>query len=252
MPTIVQKKKCFLISPIGSDESEIRDRADMFREDIVRAAIGDQYEVKRADDYNRAGNITSQVIEAIVEADLIVADLTGRNANVYYELSVAHCYRRHVVPMRDMADTEDLPFDNYTERTLPYSLIKLRLRDRARELLSKAVEETVGQTPSNPVTTALGLKRAEQGGDNVATILTSLSAQVSMLERKLSEQDREGRSRSLIEKMAAVGIYPTDVRGIVNGAIFGTTPLTLRSGSGPASDASGPPTDLDGKKGPVS
>jgi hypothetical protein len=187
------KKKCFLISPIGSEDSEIRDRADMFREDIVRAGIGDRYEVRRADDYNRAGNITSQVIEAIVDADLIVADLTGRNANVYYELSVAHCYRRHVVPMRNVADdTGDLPFDNYTERTIPYSLTRLGLRDRARDLLAKAVEETVGQTPSNPVTTALGLKRVvEQGGDNVATILTSLSAQVATLDRRLSEQERD-------------------------------------------------------------
>jgi hypothetical protein len=36
------------------------------------------------------GNITGQVIQAIVSADLIVADLTGKNANVYYEIGVAH------------------------------------------------------------------------------------------------------------------------------------------------------------------
>jgi hypothetical protein len=39
--------------------------------------LGTDFEVKRADDYNKAGNIKGQVIQAIANADLIVADLTG-------------------------------------------------------------------------------------------------------------------------------------------------------------------------------
>ena len=99
-------KQCVVISPIGSEDSDIRIAADFFLEDIVRAALSDEYEIKRADYYTKVGSITTQVIQAIFKADLIVADLSRRNPNVYYELGVAHSYKRHVVPMKDVADTE--------------------------------------------------------------------------------------------------------------------------------------------------
>jgi hypothetical protein len=105
-------KKCFVISPIGDADSDIRIAADFFREDIVAAGLSGDFEAKRADDYSAVGNITSQVIEAINEADLIVADLTGRNANVYYELGVAQSYTKHVMPMINMDDPNPIPFDN--------------------------------------------------------------------------------------------------------------------------------------------
>jgi hypothetical protein len=44
----------------------------------------------RADGLNEPGRITSQIITWLKEADLVIADLTWNNANVYYELSLRH------------------------------------------------------------------------------------------------------------------------------------------------------------------
>jgi hypothetical protein len=179
-------KKCFLISPLGPADSPTRIAADFFREDIVRAALAVEFEVKRADDYNQAGNITSQVIQAIASADLIVADLTKKNANVYYELGVAHSYKRHVVPVKNGDDDpEVLPFDNYTERTLFYSMKTVELRNSAKEVLKKMVQETLSRPVSNPVTTALGLEKAAADGDDSKLLIANVADQVASLNRQV-------------------------------------------------------------------
>lgn len=187
-----EQKHCFIIGPIGSPDSDIRNAADYFREDIVKATLGDQYEVKRADDYSSAGNITSQVIVAIKNADLIIADLTNRNANVYYELGVAHSYVKHVIPAINIdVDSSSLPFDNLTERTIHYSFKTVAARNAARQSLAVAVEETLKGDVSNPVTTALGLAKAAAEGDNTGQLLEQLVRSNNSLELRLETQARQ-------------------------------------------------------------
>ncbi len=185
------KKHCFIISPIGPDDSDIRRAADFFREDIVRKALKDDFDISRADDYNRAGNITSQVIEAISKAALVVADLTGRNPNVYYELGFAHTHGRHVVPMISVDDEHPLPFDNYTERTIKYSIHTVQDRDASVTRLKRAVQETLNGSVSNPVTTALGLAKVVVEGDDKAQLLDTLTRFVATLDRRVDQQERQ-------------------------------------------------------------
>jgi hypothetical protein len=103
------KKLCFVISPIGAEGTPERNAADWFLE-IVRAALGADYLIERADDHKKSGLITTQIIALIERADLIVADLTGHNPNVHYELGVAHAREKQVVPMMMKGDMP--PFDN--------------------------------------------------------------------------------------------------------------------------------------------
>lgn len=64
------------------------------------------------------GHIVSDVRYLIGEARVIVAELTGRNPNVFYELGIAHALGRPVVQLTQ--DIEDVPFDIRHLRTLPY------------------------------------------------------------------------------------------------------------------------------------
>lgn len=66
------QKLCFVISPIGADGSPERDAADWFLE-IVGEALGADYRIERADALKKSGQITTQIIELIESADLIVA-----------------------------------------------------------------------------------------------------------------------------------------------------------------------------------
>jgi hypothetical protein len=78
--------ECFLISPIGTDGSPIRDRADGVMDYIVTPAAAEVgLTVVRADRIAKPGQITRQVIEHVVGARAAVVDLTNANPNVYYE-----------------------------------------------------------------------------------------------------------------------------------------------------------------------
>ena len=76
--------------------------------DLIRPALPG-YEVIRADSRLHQQNILRSVVEGIHAADLVIADVTGTNANVMYELGAAHALRKPAVMMSQSID--GLPFD---------------------------------------------------------------------------------------------------------------------------------------------
>ena len=73
---------------------------------------------KRADDFFGAHHIMSDVWEAINSARVIIADCTGRNPNVFYEIGVAHTLGRTVILITQ--DSNDVPFDLRAIRYIQY------------------------------------------------------------------------------------------------------------------------------------
>ena len=110
-------KVCFYIAPIGSDNSEERKHSDLFLENIVSPAIeGFGFKVVRADNISKAGMITSQIIDYIVNAGLVICDLSFHNPNVFYELSLRHSTKKptvHIIRTKD-----GIPFDINDFRTI--------------------------------------------------------------------------------------------------------------------------------------
>src|SRR5438094_2959942 len=86
------KPICFFITPIGKPESPQRRRADQIQRHILNETLSSRFKVIRADDLPHPGSITQQIIDLLHKADLVVADLTGSNANVAYELAIRHSF----------------------------------------------------------------------------------------------------------------------------------------------------------------
>lgn len=110
------KKFCFYIAPIGEEGTPVRMQSDTALDYIVRPALADRYRIKRADEDVVPRQISPQLIRDINDADLIVCDLTGLNANVMYELGVAHTLAKPVIQIAD-GETR-LPFDLMQFRTV--------------------------------------------------------------------------------------------------------------------------------------
>src|SRR5688500_15553907 len=109
MSTKKEKKICFVISPIGEEDSETRKRSDLVLKHIITPPIDQSgYEVVRADKISEPGIITTQIIQYIVDAPLVVADLTERNPNVFYELALRHAIRKPLVQL--IKKGESIPF----------------------------------------------------------------------------------------------------------------------------------------------
>jgi hypothetical protein len=89
---------------------------------LIKPALADAgFSVFRADEEQRAGSISTDMFQELLLADLVVADLSIDNPNVWYELGVRHALRaRGVIQIQSQRDR--MPFDVYVERTLRYHL----------------------------------------------------------------------------------------------------------------------------------
>jgi hypothetical protein len=117
-PTGDFAKICFYISPIGDDNSEERRHADFLMAYIVEPALKEfGLSVVRADKMGKPGMIGKQVIEHILKARLVIADLSFHNPNVFYELCLRHATRLPTVQVTRAADK--IPFDLNQYRTIP-------------------------------------------------------------------------------------------------------------------------------------
>src|SRR4029079_1957325 len=68
-----------------------------------------------------AGNIREDMFRLLLVADLVIADISIDNANVYYELGIRQALReKRTFLLRATGMTNDVPFDLKTDRYLPY------------------------------------------------------------------------------------------------------------------------------------
>lgn len=106
------EKICFYITPIGEEGSEQRKHADLLLGQIVEPAIeelGMDLSVVRADKMTRPGMISQQILQHVLGARLVVADLSFHNPNVFYELAIRHATKLPTVLISRTA--EQIPFD---------------------------------------------------------------------------------------------------------------------------------------------
>lgn len=105
----------------------------------------------RVDEISGTGNIVRRIIENICRARVVIADLTGKNANVFYELGIAHSLGNNVIVLaQDIG--KDVPFDVKNYKVIPYSMTwrgDKVLRDQIQEAIATLGDWSRG--PSNPV-----------------------------------------------------------------------------------------------------
>lgn len=77
--------------------------------------------VVRADEIFTTNPILDDIVMAIEEASIIIADVSGKNANVFYELGMAHMLKRSNTIMITHDDYREMPFDIANFRIISYS-----------------------------------------------------------------------------------------------------------------------------------
>ena len=149
--------RCFVISAIGGPETRTRRRADNVYNYIIRPALEGKLSAVRADLLELPGVITNQVIELLLESELVVADLTGRNPNVYYELALRHVSRKPCVQL--IEEGEILPFDIATVRTVTVNSQDLGSASRCRQELKEQISAVLapGYNSESPISSSIDL-----------------------------------------------------------------------------------------------
>lgn len=195
------KKICFVISPIGEEGSETRERSDQVLKHIISSSVEQMgYTVIRADKISEPGIITTQIIEHIVDAELVIADLTEKNPNVFYELAIRHTIRKPLVQMIRKGDV--IPFDVAATRIIQFDLHSLDSVAYAKEEILSQIKslEAGNNEVHNPISVSLDLKVLKESGNIEERSLADIVEAVSDLRLTVTSMDKLTPSSKLFEE----------------------------------------------------
>ncbi|MGW2599299.1 hypothetical protein [Streptomyces klenkii] len=163
---------CFVIGPIGdrhakhgSDERNTYERAvEIFEKVVLPACSRHGLVPVRADGIAEAGDVTEQICRHVVQADIVIADVSGGNPNVMYELGVRHATGK---PTISIGEHGRLPFDIFSVRTIHFESSRSGLIE-ARKELETALESALSGSfqPLAPARIMLGLGGGPQAGED--------------------------------------------------------------------------------------
>jgi hypothetical protein len=192
--TKTSKKTCFIISPLGSVDSETRRKADGLINAVLKPILFDlDYEVIAPHEIDTPGSITMQVIQHLLDDSLVVANLTELNPNVMYELAVRHAKRLPVVSLAE--EGTKLPFDIASERTIFYNDDMMGvevLKPRIIKAIEKAIVE---KKPDNPIYRGMLdsiMKEVVKPDDTQSYLLKrmdEISSQINRIESQQTQND---------------------------------------------------------------
>jgi CheY-like chemotaxis protein len=139
------KRQCFVIMPFSKTKScRSEDYSEIFN-NIIKPAVegaGFNYECRRSD--GLAGNIIEDILDHLNRADLVIADLTDRNPNVFYELGVRHALRRHTILIAQKI--AHVPFD-----LRPYAIQEYRWKTQLeKDELAQRLRHVIQELEVNP------------------------------------------------------------------------------------------------------
>src|SRR6267142_2743510 len=146
----------FIVRPFGTKSGIDFDRIET---DLIRPAI-EQAGLTggTTGQFIQQGNIRTDMFEQLLTADLVIADISIHNANVFYELGIRHALRdKRTFLIKSTADKPsegtsretDVPFDLKTDRYLAYDPNQL---GGAVEILAAALKLTMdAQKADSPI-----------------------------------------------------------------------------------------------------
>ena len=266
-------KLCFVVGPIGSEGDEARVHADWVLHYIIKPVLDKHpdFEVRRADHDPTPGMITSQMINDLLNAELVIADLAFLNPNAFYEIGIRHMAVRPIIHLNP--DKQKIPFDLSPYRTVQYSRLTVQDIDKAKAELGRMVEAVLAESyqVENPVTAARGRAKAEEHAtpemqlvlaelDGLKSRMTSMEASLVTSANALPQVDTpffiyrtpEGNvvTAPFTGKLGMVPpgtpsfklgmVPPGNIASMERGMVSPNGPVVLSTGSGQATESTLP------------
>lgn len=134
-PAKAAPETCFTVMPFGGWFDDYYE--SIYKPAIEHAGLG----ACRADDLYRPSTIVTDIWTYTKSAKLILADLSGKNPNVFYELGLAHALAKPAILVTESMD--DVPFDLRALRVLQYDKNQPRWGEQLQEKITASIKEVV-------------------------------------------------------------------------------------------------------------
>lgn len=184
-------KRCFVISPIGEEGSEIRKRADKVFKYIISPVCEEcEFEAIRVDKVNQADAITQTIIDYLNNSELVIADITGHNPNAFYEMGYRASTGKPMIYLKEK--DEKIPFDIAGIRTFDYDLSDLDSVAEVKTRLIKTIGAMSYEFDENEKLVS-GMSSQDYRSDNsqLLPVLYAIQDEISNLKIEIHNKDTE-------------------------------------------------------------
>ena len=204
---MTSKPTAFVIMPFDDELEPVYTQ-------FIKPVLEDEgFDVERADDIESQQNIIKDILDKIRSSDLIIADLTYLNPNVFYELGLAHAFRKPVLLLTQSID--EVPFDLKSYRLLEYSTHFAEIASAQETLKSYAEGSREGNIDfGSPVTDFVPIAETPH-----IPSATSTDRSHSDSSTNSSEQDTEVETLGFLDHQVAL----TDGYGRIAEIVAGAT-----------------------------
>lgn len=211
--------------PFGSASPEQKKRFDgVYRGIIVPAVREAGYEPVREDISATPGSIPKSIVTKLAEAEMVVADLTSINPNVFYELGIRHVFSKTGTVLI-MNKGESIPFDNASYRVIQYTNELADLDDIHQQIVAAIKNrENNSDTPDNVVhdtypalpTNTIGYFSKDMQDERVVR----LQAQVTELSKENKRLKKICKDRGISLEAASSEASTKSVKELISDARF--------------------------------
>jgi len=183
------KKKCFVIMPFSDTQSCTKQEWTGIFKGIIKPAVEESglgYECERS--VAERQNIVKGILEALNKANVVIADLTDNNPNVFYELGVRHTLTNRTVLIAQ--GEKHIPFDLRPYPVAFYSKSLTNIEEFKSDIRKK-LEDIEGnpERSDNPVADFLRKRNIELLSSEKKANLAKLSALISELSYNVDRGD---------------------------------------------------------------
>lgn len=175
----------------------------------------------RADSIFSAGDIVRQIVEAIATSSIVLADISELNANVYYEIGIAHSFGKPTVLLSQSADL--IPFDLRTGRCIIYDVTLPFWAENLISEIGQSLEDSLKDPGAARPTAFLNREIAGASSNDEDPVLIALARLQSSVARltplafgssastELTAEAQESAARQTASVLLGSGKTPDEV-----------------------------------------
>jgi hypothetical protein len=196
-------------------------RFDNYYQSIYLPAIEEAgLEARRADDLYRPSSIVNDIWDWTKKARILLADLTGKNPNVFYELGLGHALGKPAIMIAESMDS--IPFDLRSLRMIIYDKDDPNWGDILRKKIVASVDEVLAAPQEAVLPTFLNVK-------NEALSVTPHQKEILEIKREIDSLRAEMRSpQNLLKQIQLSDWAALDFNANVNDPTYHWRAITER------------------------